>query len=73
MFTLNLFKPKCLSIDLGTVNTLIYLNGELVLDEPSVVAIRDEPGSLEKSLLPLAKKLKTCSVERQALSKPSGR
>lgn len=35
-----------LSIDLGTANTLVYVKGEgIVLDEPSVVAIRqDEPG-----------------------------
>ncbi|MDH4021946.1 MAG: rod shape-determining protein [Gammaproteobacteria bacterium] len=34
-----------LSIDLGTANTLIYLAGHgIVLDEPSVVAIREEPG-----------------------------
>jgi rod shape-determining protein MreB len=34
-----------LSIDLGTANTLIYLKGHgIVLDEPSVVAIREEPG-----------------------------
>ncbi|GIK34904.1 MAG: rod shape-determining protein [Gammaproteobacteria bacterium] len=34
-----------LSIDLGTANTLIYVRGQgIVLDEPSVVAIRDEPG-----------------------------
>jgi rod shape-determining protein MreB len=32
-----------LSIDLGTANTLIYLSGQgIVLDEPSVVAIREE-------------------------------
>ena len=34
-----------LSIDLGTANTLIYLRGHgIVLDEPSVVAIREESG-----------------------------
>src|SRR5690606_38540777 len=34
-----------LSIDLGTANTLIYLRNQgIVLDEPSVVAIREEPG-----------------------------
>jgi len=34
-----------LSIDLGTANTLIYVRGRgIVLDEPSVVAIREEPG-----------------------------
>ena len=36
-----------LSIDLGTANTLIYVKGQgIVLDEPSVVAIRrDRSGS----------------------------
>ncbi len=35
-----------LSIDLGTANTLIYVRGQgIVLDEPSVVAIRQESGS----------------------------
>ena len=34
-----------LSIDLGTANTLIYVRGQgIVLNEPSVVAIREEPG-----------------------------
>lgn len=34
-----------LSIDLGTANTLIYVRGQgIVLDEPSVVAIRSEGG-----------------------------
>jgi rod shape-determining protein MreB and related proteins len=34
-----------LSIDLGTANTLIYVQGRgIVLNEPSVVAIREEPG-----------------------------
>ncbi len=37
-----LFKSPHLAIDLGTVNTLIYLNNELVLDEPSVVAVHDD-------------------------------
>ncbi|TCV86052.1 rod shape-determining protein MreB [Testudinibacter aquarius] len=38
-----------LSIDLGTANTLIYVKGQgIVLDEPSVVAIRqDRAGSLK--------------------------
>src|SRR5580693_10558298 len=35
-----------LSIDLGTANTLIYVRGKgIVLNEPSVVAIRKSPGS----------------------------
>src|ERR1700710_1621757 len=34
-----------LAIDLGTPNTLIYMRGKgIVLDEPSVVAIRQEGG-----------------------------
>ena len=34
-----------LSIDLGTANTLIYARGKgIVLDEPSVVAIRQDRG-----------------------------
>ena len=34
-----------ISIDLGTANTLIYVRGRgIVLNEPSVVAIREEPG-----------------------------
>src|SRR5437879_7780331 len=34
-----------LAIDLGTANTLIYVRGKgIVLDEPSVVAIRQEAG-----------------------------
>ncbi|GAC1310490.1 MAG: rod shape-determining protein MreB [Steroidobacteraceae bacterium] len=34
-----------LSIDLGTANTLIYIKGRgIVLDEPSVVAVQNDPG-----------------------------
>src|SRR6185312_14621358 len=34
-----------LAIDLGTANTLLYVRGKgIVLDEPSVVAIRQEGG-----------------------------
>ena len=40
-----------LSIDLGTANTLIYVPGRgIVLNEPSVVAIREEPGGGRKSV-----------------------
>jgi rod shape-determining protein MreB and related proteins len=36
---------KDLSIDLGTANTLIYIKSRgIVLNEPSVVAVQDEPG-----------------------------
>jgi len=53
------FKPHRLSIDLGTVNTLIYLNGELVLDEPSVVAVRDDRKSLESEIIAVGKEAKS--------------
>ena len=33
------FFSNDLAMDLGTANTLIYLDGEIVLNEPSVVAI----------------------------------
>jgi rod shape-determining protein MreB len=40
------------SIDLGTANTLIYVRGRgMVLNEPSVVAIRDEPSRGGKSIV----------------------
>ncbi len=40
-----------LSIDLGTANTLIYLRGHgVVLDEPSVVAIREDTGKGGRSV-----------------------
>lgn len=39
------FVSTDLSIDLGTANTLIYMRGRgIILNEPSVVAIREEPG-----------------------------
>src|SRR5689334_8810083 len=41
-----------LAIDLGTANTLIYVRGKgIVLDEPSVVAIRQEAGPNGKQML----------------------
>ena len=40
-----------LSIDLGTANTLIYVKGQgIVLDEPSVVAIRQDRAGATKSV-----------------------
>ncbi len=40
-----------LSIDLGTANTLIYMRGKgIVLDEPSVVAIREDVGRNGKTV-----------------------
>ena len=43
---LNGYFNNDLAIDLGTANTLIYVRGKgIVLDEPSVVAIRQEGGA----------------------------
>ncbi|QJC35064.1 hypothetical protein GJT96_00040, partial [Enterobacteriaceae endosymbiont of Donacia piscatrix] len=40
-----------LSIDLGTANTLIYVKGKgIVLNEPSVVAIRQDKTGFPKSV-----------------------
>ncbi len=40
-----------LAIDLGTANTLIYVRGKgIVLDEPSVVAIRQDANSAKKTI-----------------------
>jgi len=38
------FLNQELAIDLGTANTIIYQNGQIVLDEPSVVAIDNRTG-----------------------------
>ena len=41
-----------MAIDLGTANTLIYVRGKgIVLDEPSVVAIRQEGGPNSKKTI----------------------
>jgi len=49
-----------LAIDLGTANTLIYVRGQgIVLDEPSVVAIRTEGGpNAKKTIQAVGKKAK---------------
>ena len=62
--SLKRFVDNAIAIDLGTANTLIYLKGEgIVLDEPSVVAIRydDGPGGAKskKTLLAVGAKAKT--------------
>ncbi|WP_406672580.1 rod shape-determining protein [Natronospira sp.] len=45
------FFSNDLSIDLGTANTLIYVRGKgIILDEPSVVAIRDDPSRGGKTI-----------------------
>lgn len=55
----NFFKASRLSIDLGTVNTLIYMDNKLVLDEPSVVAVRDNPRSREKEVIAVGREAKS--------------
>ena len=49
-----------MAIDLGTANTLIYVRGKgIVLDEPSVVAIRQEGGhNSKKTILAVGKEAK---------------
>ena len=49
-----------LAIDLGTANTLIYVRGKgIVLDEPSVVAIRTDSGpNAKKSIQAVGKEAK---------------
>jgi len=50
--SLNSYFSNDLAIDLGTANTLIYVRGKgVVLDEPSVVAIRTEGGPNGKKVL----------------------
>ena len=47
----DIFRGQSLSIDLGTANTLIYMDGQVVLNEPSVVAIRNDRGSMESTVI----------------------
>ncbi|MDA8981161.1 rod shape-determining protein [Candidatus Thioglobus sp.] len=54
----NLFNGQNLSIDLGTANTLIYMDGKVVLNEPSVVALRHEKGALESSVIAVGQEAK---------------
>ena len=49
---LSRFNSQDIAIDLGTANTLIYVRGKgIVLDEPSVVAIRQENGPNAKQVI----------------------
>src|SRR3989440_6384558 len=48
-----------LSIDLGTANTLIYVRDKgIVLNEPSVVAVQDEPGRSGKVIVAVGSEAK---------------
>jgi len=64
-----------LAIDLGTANTLIYVRGlGIVLDEPSVVAIRQEGGpNGKKTIQQSARKPSRCWARCRAISKRSVR
>jgi len=54
----NLFKGQNLSIDLGTANTLIYMDDKVVLNEPSVVALRIEKGVSESVVIAVGQEAK---------------
>ena len=54
----NFFKGQNLSIDLGTANTLIYMDGKIVLNEPSVVALRHETGAMESTVIAVGQEAK---------------
>ena len=55
---LNFFKGQNLSIDLGTANTLIYMDGKVVLNEPSVVALRTDKGTSESTVIAVGQEAK---------------
>ena len=54
----NLFTGQNLSIDLGTANTLIYMEDKVVLNEPSVVALRIEKGVSESTVIAVGQEAK---------------
>ena len=54
----NIFKGQNLSIDLGTANTLIYMDGKVVLNEPSVVALRTDKGTAETTVIAVGQEAK---------------
>ena len=64
-----------LAIDLGTANTLIFARDKgIVLDEPSVVAIRHEGGPHGKKVIQaVGREAKAIWARCPATSKPSAR
>ena len=54
----NFFQGQNLSIDLGTANTLIYMDDKVVLNEPSVVALRVEKGVSESTVIAVGQEAK---------------
>lgn len=60
-----------LSIDLGTANTLIYVKGQgIVLNEPSVVAIRQDRAGSPKSVAAVVMTRSRCWAVRRAILLP---
>jgi rod shape-determining protein MreB len=58
-----------LSIDLGTANTLIYAKSRgIVLNEPSVVSVQNEPGRGGKVVVAVGAEAKKCSAGRPVTS-----
>ena len=53
-----LFTGQNLSIDLGTANTLIFMEDKVVLNEPSVVALRIEKGVAESTVIAVGQEAK---------------
>ena len=65
---LNNYFSNDIAIDLGTANTLIYVRGKgVVLDEPSVVAIRQEGGPNGKKTIQAVGKEAKQMLETQDL------
>jgi rod shape-determining protein MreB len=64
-----------LAIDLGISNTVIYMRGKgIVLDEPSVVSIRQEGGPNGKKTIQAVGTLPSrCLARCRATLKPSAR
>ena len=62
-----------LSIDLGTANTLVYAKGKgVVLNEPSVVALRSENGKPTKTVVAVGADAKQCLEELLGLLRQLG-
>ena len=60
-----------LAIDLGTANTLIYVRGKgIVLDEPSVVAIRQEAGPNAKKTIQAVGKEAKLMLGKSSFARP---
>ena len=56
-----------LSIDLGTANTLVYAKGKgVVLNEPSVVALRSENGKPTKTVVAVGADAKFIFIARES-------